>query len=1083
MKRPKQNASNLPEKANKILACLVVVFLLITLKVWHLAIVQHEKKQEEAWKPQKRVVVEKSDRAMICDRFGKPLAVNKVQYNAALSYALIRELPRSIWQRDERGKRVKKPFRKEYITRLSSLLGEQLQMDPEKIEDLIHSKAAIFGNVPCVLKEGISESTYFRLKMLEKDWPGICAEVVPKRFYPQGPVAAEVIGYLGPISRAEYHAVVDEMRSLRNTIAEAENGEVVSEDFGSIEQMKTRLEELERRAYHINDLVGKVGVEASFDEELRGLSGKHLYLADTHGNLLSELPGGKPVVEGKRLMLTLSSELQAYAEQLLADYDSAAPSGHPAASQKRLLMPEQQPWIKGGAIVVMDPKTGEVYALASYPRFDPNDFIRGGDSELFQEKNQKVRRWLETEGYIAAVWDQKVPYSRERYNSYTHAFYDQSLPFSWNTYLSFILPSQSPVRAKIESENTLHEALFIQAKVDELLALFHREELPLSPAKIFDYLFCEEEIPIGLTLTIPEKVFLVERCSFYRREIEQLREQLAPYFASLPLNYEKLLLVDLYRLGLDAKRFSPDLTQAVGAMTLGEYHNASAHFISVFEATREIVFEAFQENEFKTWREAHFKEYLAGKRKEEREAKKKYARPFIEYLDEVKQTLFSAFWETYKWELLSAFLGQGGQEVSSSTNAYTRHLINWARELEEGAHMGLDWTPHYHALRRILQPIAQNHHRPFLQTLRGFYELDRPLYGKYTGLRGAKEKDLAAAFYPTYGFGFARSHAFRQATTIGSIFKLVPAYEALKQNYLALKERKESLYDLNPLVMIDNKHRTYGKKGGWNVGLTREGKVIPMHYKGGRLPRSEHAGVGKVDLPRALEVSSNPYFALLAGDFFEDPEDLCHAAHLLGFGEKTGIDLPGEYAGRLPQDVAYNRTGLYAMSIGQHTLVGTPLQTATMLAAIANGGALLKPQITLALDKPIRGPEVRWQVFLPREVQALLIQGMKQVVSGEKGTARFLKQQFDAKLVSQIVGKTSTSEVIRQVSLDGSSSHLKLKDVWFGGISYTSEDLADPELVVVVYLKDGEWGRHAAPLAAEMVKKWREIQNRASNWH
>ena len=96
---------------------------------------------------------------------------------------------------------------------------------------------------------------------------------------------------------------------------------------------------------------------------------------------------------------------------------------------------------------------------------------------------------------------------------------------------------------------------------------------------------------------------------------------------------------------------------------------------------------------------------------------------------------------------------------------------------------------------------------------------------------------------------------------------------------------------------------------------------------------------------RAIETSSNPYFSLLAAEYLKDPEDLIRAAKEFGYGEKTKITLPGEIAGNVPQDVVTNRTGLYATAIGQHTLVTTPLQTALMLGAIANGGKLLEPKI------------------------------------------------------------------------------------------------------------------------------------------
>ena len=412
---------------------------------------------------------------------------------------------------------------------------------------------------------------------------------------------------------------------------------------------------------------------------------------------------------------------------------------------------------------------------------------------------------------------------------------------------------------------------------------------------------------------------------------------------------------------------------------------------------------------------------------------------------------------------------------------YSDALRNWIQEIDAGAHQGLDWVYHYHLLRTATDRMDSQILIPF-KTLRPFDQLDRPLLGKYSGLRGALERDLATAFYPPIGMGFSRSYAFRQATTIGSIFKIVPAYAVLKQRYLSLKEKGEALANLNPLTIIDDKRRVAGKDNLWNVGFNLDGKAIPMFYRGGRLPRSEHSGVGKVDLVKALEASSNPYFALLSGDVLDDPEDLCKAAKEFGFGEKTGVDLPGEYAGRIPLDVAYNRTGLYSFSIGQHTLVGTPLQTAVMLATIVNGGSVLTPYVVKAQTSSesihFTKPQIRRKVFLPRQIQELLLTGMKQVIWGEKGTARQLTKQYSAHLMSQIIGKTSTSEVMERMGLDGINGRMKLKHVWFGAVSYESPELIQPELVVVVYLRYGEWGRDAAPLAVEVIKKWREIKRK-----
>jgi hypothetical protein len=676
-----------------------------------------------------------------------------------------------------------------------------------------------------------------------------------------------------------------------------------------------------------------------------------------------------------------------------------------------------------------------------------------------------------------------VPYTRMKVE---RDYVEEKIELSWENYLRFILPPSSPVRRTLLERGSVADAVWVQEKIEELGSCFDREAYPsLDIAKVIEFIYAlPDHKPIGITLTLPEKEYLAERCAERQEEIHAIQVALAPYFSPLPLNYDKVLLVDLYRLSLVREACSPLLLQAVGEMPLSVYREASARFVSVSKALRVMVQEIFLDHDFKQWRAEQFGRYLAERRKEEKEANLKHPRPYLEYLATARKNLFDTFWDTYQWDFFTLFLtGEtriGGEEM----DPYLEGVRRWRAELLAGAHQGLPWVYPYHRFCSITERLGGDVLIAFLRTLRSFEQLERPLLGRYVGLRGMQEKDLAAAFYPKYGFGFARSHAFRQATTIGSIFKLVTAYEALRQKYVARESQPESSRDLNPLTIIDDKHRVWGKKAEtWNVGYTVDGRPIPRYYRGGLLPRTEHAGVGKVDLVRALAASSNPYFALLAGDVLEDPEDVCTAANLLGFGEKTEVELPGEYGGYIPKDVAYNRTGLYAMTIGQHSLVGTPLQTAVMLSVIANGGAVVKPQIVKSLLKEeirVEKPaQIRWQVCMPPPIQDLLLTGLRQVVMGDKGTARRLQKQGDPELVHQIVGKTSTAEVIEKMSLDSVYGNMKLKHVGFGGIAYTSADFSTPELVVVIYLRYGGWGgKDAAPLALEMVKKWREIKKK-----
>jgi cell division protein FtsI/penicillin-binding protein 2 len=1067
--------SELPvaEKANRILTGLMVILFLISAKIWHLAVVQHEQKIEESVKPQRRSVIESAARAPIYDRFGEVLAKNKIQYNVSIAYGGILEVPRTRWVKEGK-KRWREFVRKNYITRFSQMLAHHLHIDSQRIEDLIHSKAAVLGNIPCLLKEDISEELFYRLKMLEKDWPGLVVEMQAKREYPYGAMAGEIIGYLGPISAQQYKNATQEMRELREVLKNAEDGgdSILPPGFQSLDEVKEELEKRERRAYSIVDAVGKSGVEASFDQRLRGEKGKRLFLADRKGNFLRELPGSQRAKEGRPLHLTISAELQAYAERLLVEYENEP---YTRSHKRQVMIPENQPWIKGGGIVVMNPNSGEVYAMAGSPRFDPRSFSRTGDEEEKKRKNYQIHRCLEDEAYVHAVWDFQIPVSRERFDPLSGEYFFDSKFLSWNEYLKFILPPISPVRDKLSQYPTLESHLILQSLFKDLCSLFQTYEYSLEPNVLIDLVYIgEEEVPLHSLISIPDRDFFNSRMQEVSQIVNTIKLRLEPFFESLIYNREKLLLVDLSRLIVAPGKFSPRLVEELKALQVNDLREDMARAVPLFDQVKNICSGIFHEEDFARWREENQIAYLEEKRREEQKEKRKYSKPYLDYLDQKERELFDAFWDERKWELVASFISG---DAYGSEDEYQEVLHLWGMELSAGAYPAWEWTQHFLSLQASLKKIPNSLLLDYLKSFLSYEELNEELYGRYPGLRLAGEKrelkDLAAAFHPKYGYGFARSNAFRQATVIGSIFKLIPAYEMMRQNYMKALERGEKLTDLNPLVIRDDKHK---KGNAWNVGYWDGGGSIPIYYKGGRLPRTEHAGVGRVDLPKALAVSSNPYFALLAGDLMEDPEDLVRAANLFGYGEKTGISLPGEYAGELPSDVAYNRSGLYALAIGQHSLVGTPLQTAVMLSTLANGGDVLRPLISTDEEK-----DVRWRLFLPSPIRHLLMEGMHQVIFGEKGTARGLKREFNIDYLKRVVGKTSTSEVMERFSLDSSCGVLKDKVIWFGAILFSEEGAAtysDAELVVVVYLKNGMYGRLAAPYALKLMQKWEQIKKK-----
>lgn len=1130
-RRPQIN-QDIPGKTNRILYLVLIAMALILIRIWHLSVIQYDKKFEEARRPQIQSVIDPSTRATIRDRFNVPLAINKIRYQATILYSQMRDIPTTEWIKDANGKKVKHFKRKEYIRNLSNLLAEELGLEADRIEDLIYAKASFYAQVPYLIKDELSEKQYYRLKILEKDWPGLMVRKVPQRTYPLGRVAGDLIGYMGAINKQEYERILQEMNLLEQYIRRGDEESEAPKGIESLNHARVRLKALEEKAYSINDFVGKTGVEAAFEQQLRGFYGKRNYYSDSKGNHLREMPGTRPPLTGQRINLTISAELQEFAEQLLAQNEAfrVVRLSHLGPAKKTVIA-QKHPWIKGGAIVAMDPKTGEVVAMASYPRIDPNDFVLS--------KNDQIHRWFESETYIAQLWNQQRPLERERYGS--SGFYDEKQFLTGDTYLDFILPEMSPLRVALKKISTLGQALEIQREAEKLCSVVECNNLYAILNILYDG---ESHTTHQIKMTPQDLRDLRTTLQDKRDAIKPVKIKLDRYFEEIPHNYDKVLLVDLCRLFVCHDLFTPELTKKFSKKTLFAYKDTTDSLLSITTLLKGFCKDLFHDLDFKQWRAREEKNFLKEKRIEEKKAKT-YAKPYLDYLDQQESQQFQQFWEEHKWPFLLAFL-LGVEEIDpdDALGGYLFHLNKWRDEIAQGAYQETEWIKSYHNLKKAVENLPPAIAISYLQTMRSYHELTRPLYGRYRNLRHSKsltEKDLAAAFYPLHGFGYGRSHAYRQSTIQGSLFKLVTAYEALAQTCRRHSKHDLTLKELNPLVIVDN---VFTQGGTRYVGTTKEGKPIPQLYKGGRIPRSlAHQNIGEVDLIKAIEVSSNPYFALLAGDYLEKPEDLSAAARLFSYGSPTGIELPGEIAGKVPADLASNRTGLYAMAIGQHSLVVTPLQTAVMLSSIANGGKVLKPQIIglmagrehahgvdpicclpifpfqeqlalVGIDFPLFTAisqagemdiikqvqtEVKRELFMPKVVRNTLLKGLyacmqRSYQENLSSLTRLYQQNPEAiqdytEMRKEMFGKTSTSEVVEMIDLDLNEGTNMYTHVWFGCLSCQKEfkekkamilkdEFGKPELVVVVYLRYGGYGKEAAPLSAQIIKKWREIKRR-----
>jgi cell division protein FtsI/penicillin-binding protein 2 len=1109
----------IPLKANRVLNLILVALLLILIRVWYLGVIQHDQHLELARKPQRRVIVERVERASIRDRFNIPLALNKIQYNAAVCFAQIRQIPSTQWKKDEKGKWARHPARSIYISQLSKMLADELMMDPTTIEDVIVGKACLFPHTPFVIKEDLSEEEYYRLRLLEKDWVGVQAQRASKRVYPLGKVACDILGYLGPISQKEYVAIAREMEELQTYLTQREAGELIPlpVGFDSPMQARRRLKELQEKAYTINDLVGKEGIEAAFDQDLRGNFGKKITEVDTKGNFIRELPGGRKSKSGDRILLTISSELQEFAEALLAQNESFRD-----VKDRNGNLRFDYPWIKGGAIVAMDPKSGEVLALASYPRIDPNDFVSTRDPDAKRAKEFNLIRWLESDNYAGEIWNGSRTLEREGFSTQTSSFFEEKLPLTWERYLELILPLEGSVRRAIDRIGNLKNAFDIQSALLSLLTLSAQDDVSLLINAMY-----EGESHHPSKTSFPEETLEAIRARLQEKgsQFTAQKHQLDRFIAPIPYNADKLLALDLLFLVAKKADFSGPLIASVGDLNFAVHRTLSQAALSLQTQLRTTVQDLYHDLGFTEWRKEHFKEFLKNKRKEEKE-KKRYTRPYTEYLEQLEQGLFSQFWKKNRWHLIYGFvLGKIPEKFPEELKGYMTQIL----EMDKSE---LFVHPAFEKLKGFLLSLEPQLALNFLETLHTYKELSRPLFGHYHHLRNAKgvqtEKQLAAAFYPLYGFSYGRSYAFRQVTPLGSVFKIVTGYEGVRQKY-------ESTRELNPLTLIDDLKRELHNTSKQVLGYRLDGQPILRMYKGGQMPRSSHSHIGRIDLLGALEQSSNIYFSILAAEHFNHPNELADAARLLGFGSRTGIELPGEVSGVVPDDLAYNLTGLYSCAIGQHSLVVSPLQTALMISAIANHGSVLKPRIlksiagkealtqhlspfesssftykdelaAVGISFPLfihsqkeefssfvsdMATEVKRTIPLPSPVRNYLMEGMRRVHLGPRGTARphiirtllqnpkLMRDYIN--IQHSVVGKTGTAEILYKNTIDAETEARKVDQTWFAAVSFPEGDQKqeDPELAVVVLLRFGEkGGKESAPLAMQMIKKWREIKKK-----
>jgi penicillin-binding protein 2 len=295
---------------------IVALFIALLARLWFLQMGPEEELRYQAVARATRVVQTESPRGRVVDRNGVVLVENRAEWAVTVD----RQLPEGT--------------RKRVIGQLAEALAPQYTAEQlaENFNDLRQSPLK-----PAIVAVGVPEQA--RIAILEhiEDYPGTAVQKLTVRHYPQGQLAAQLLGYTGEISD---------------------------------EQLATRRDD----GYQEGENIGKDGAERAFENELRGEPRRETVEVDPRGQPVGAPLDVEPGTIGNDVTLTIDAQWQAAAELALAQgIESARTHKNDNIRNKRF----ETLKAPGGAAVALDVTNGAVVAMASYPNYDVSQFVDG----------------------------------------------------------------------------------------------------------------------------------------------------------------------------------------------------------------------------------------------------------------------------------------------------------------------------------------------------------------------------------------------------------------------------------------------------------------------------------------------------------------------------------------------------------------------------------------------------------------------------------------------------------------------------------------------------------------------------------
>jgi penicillin-binding protein 2 len=346
-----QTNNKLPVSTWRILVVYVLLVAVVGLLISRLLALQVFDKQswvDQAVENYTNEISEPAPRGIIYDRNGFVLARNTASYNVVITPAElpdddadIQHIYRQISQLT--GVPAGGPVTDETLE--NAKLFSPCVPGPS-IADMVALGDSLAPYTPVRITCNISEALARVIGEKSVDWPGLSVEIEPIRDYPTGSLTANVVGFLGPIP-----AALQDVYEERDFVAN-------------------------------RDKIGYAGVETSLDDILLGTNGMRVVQRDVAGQILRNLEPPIAPVPGNNVVLTLDTRLQKIAEASLVD--------------------EMDFWntffgttrISSGVVIAMNPKTGEILAMVSYPTFENNRMARFIPGYYYEQLSEDPRRPL-----------------------------------------------------------------------------------------------------------------------------------------------------------------------------------------------------------------------------------------------------------------------------------------------------------------------------------------------------------------------------------------------------------------------------------------------------------------------------------------------------------------------------------------------------------------------------------------------------------------------------------------------------------------------------------------------------------------